>query len=95
MPVSAVTRKEYDKLKHTRSPHAETAAVEVEWFVADDGAIIGALSFDKGSHDWAFVVLGRDTHGHFRAIDLAHGIKARGEARSQLLAMMERHVATG
>jgi hypothetical protein len=42
--------------------------MEDGWFADNSGAFLGVVCFDKVDNNWAFVVLGRDAHGDFRAV---------------------------
>ena len=95
MGVRSVSRGEFDAYDPVRSENVEEVLEETEWFADDDGIVIGVIAKDKADQDWFIAVLGRDVRGDFRAIDVESCIRNIDEARSQLLAMMEKKLATG
>jgi hypothetical protein len=95
MGIRSVSRSEFDAYGPVRSENIEEIVEEAEWFADDDGIVIGVIALDKADQDWFIAVLGRDVHGGFRAIDVESCIRNVDEARSQLLAMMEKKLATG
>jgi hypothetical protein len=95
MGVRPVSRGEFDAYDPVRAENIDEIVEETEWFADDDGVVIGVIALDRTDQDWLIAVLGRDTHGDFRAIDVESCIRTINEARSQLLAMMEKVLATG
>jgi hypothetical protein len=65
----------------------------VEWFADDAGAVVGAIGYDTRDLDWSFVILGRDIHGTFRALDRDVGLYALQDARRLLVEKMALVVA--
>ena len=62
---------------------------------AAERARVGLISLDHSDNDYARLsVLGRDERGRFRAFDLAHSIETIDAARTQLRAMIEKHVSS-
>ena len=88
-------RREFDAYDPVRAGNIDEIVEETEWFADDDGIVIGVIALDKADQDWLIAVLGRDVHGDFRAIEVESCIMTIDEARSQLLAMMDRALATG
>jgi hypothetical protein len=95
MGIRSISRAEFDGYGPARSPDTTEIVEETEWFADDDGILIGVVALDRSDKDWFIVVLGRDVHGDFRAIDVESCIGEIDDARSQLLAMMEKALATG
>jgi hypothetical protein len=95
MGIRSVSRDEFDAYDPVRAENVDEIVEETEWFADDDGVVIGVIALDKADQDWLIAVLGRDARGDFRAIDVESCITKIDEARSQLLAMMERALATG
>jgi hypothetical protein len=45
----------------------------VEWFADEAGAVVGAIGYDMRIY-WSFMILGRDIHGKFRALNRDVGL---------------------
>jgi hypothetical protein len=57
---------------------------EVEWWSDLDEHVLGAVLLDTTDQDWAWVALGRDEKGLFRAIDLEVSIETQRKASPRL-----------
>ena len=57
---------------------------EEGWFTDESESFLGVIVKDKIDHDWGYVILARDEHFIFRAIDTAHSRPTREVARQQL-----------
>ena len=57
---------------------------EEGWFTDESESFLGVLLSDKIDHDWGYVILARDEHFIFRAIDTAHSMQTREMARQEL-----------
>jgi hypothetical protein len=95
MGIRPVSRGAFDAYDPVRAENIDEIVEETEWFADDDGIVIGVIALDKADQDWLIAVLGRDGHGDFRAINVESCIRTIDEARSQLLAMMEKALSTG
>jgi hypothetical protein len=95
MGIRPVSRLEFDGYRPARAPESEDIFEEKEWFADDGGIVIGLIALDKADKDWFICVLGRDERDTFRAIDVESSIESLDAARVQLIAMMEKSVATG
>ena len=95
MSIRPVSRIEFDSYQPARLPESEEVFEETEWFADDGGVVIGLIALDKVDKDWFIGVLGRDERGTFRAIDVESSIESIDTARVQLIAMMEKVLATG
>jgi len=93
MPIRLISRQDFDRFEPFRAAEAEQLFEEVEWFADEDGVLIGLLARDRADDDWAYVVLGRDQQGRFRAFENEVSFLEREEARHQLISLME-HVLT-
>ena len=90
-----MSRAEFDAYDPARLPESEEVFQETEWFADDGGVVIGLIAIDKADKDWFIGVLGRDERGTFRAIDVESSLQNIDDARIQLIAMMEKALATG
>jgi hypothetical protein len=95
MGIRHLSRIEFDAYDPARLPESEEIFEETEWFADDIGIVIGVIALDRSDRDWFIGVLGRDEHGVFRAIDVESSIETIDDARVQLIAMMEKALATG
>ncbi len=66
--------KEISKIKfdayaaYTRSPEASRISDEIRWYADENEEILGVVLHDLVDNDFAYIVLGRDLCGRFRAI---------------------------
>ena len=95
MGIQSVSRSQFDAYGPVRASNIDDILDETEWFADDDGIVIGVIALDKADKDWLIAVLGRDDRGDFRAIDVESCIENADAARSQLIAMMEKALASG
>src|SRR6478752_2046374 len=95
MSIRPVSRIEFDEYQPARAPESQDIFEEKEWFADDGGIVIGLIAIDKADKDWFIGVLGRDERGTFRAIDVESSLQNIDDARIQLIAMMEKALATG
>ena len=64
------------------------------WFADDTDSVLGVIIRDKIDDDWGYVVLGRDEHFAFRAIDTQAGLRTRDQARRELQTKMAEIVSS-
>ena len=57
---------------------------EEGWFTDESESFLGVLFRDRIDQDWGYVILARDEHFIFRAIDTVHSMQTRETARQQL-----------
>ncbi len=57
---------------------------EAGWFTDETESFLGVVIRDKVDDDWGFVVLARDQHFRFRAIEVESSVRTRDEARRRL-----------
>ncbi len=60
MRVREITRAEFDRLAVERVPLADLLYEEKRWFVADDGAALAVVLFQKIGSAWQWLVLKKD-----------------------------------
>lgn len=75
---------------YTRDPRLVRIVQEFAWFEADDGRVLGVLTWDRFDRDFAWIALGRDERAQFRMIDVDSSLSSADEAREGLFAAMER-----
>ena len=68
---------------------------EIEWFSDPIARVLGVVIYDLADDDFSYVVLGRDEHGLFRAIDLQASIESQEQAGEALREKMEERLSTG
>jgi hypothetical protein len=71
-----------------RTDHAYRAVtaftVAPEHWVERSGVLLGVITLDRADQDHGYVVLGRDEHGQFRAIETASSCPSIEKARAAL-----------
>ena len=95
MSIKIISREEFDRFDPSRADEVEHVFEEVEWFADAHGVVIGVLARDRQDGDWAYVILGRDERGAFRAFENEVSFDERHEAREQLIGIMEHVVSSG
>ena len=90
MAIRPITKEEFDKFKPARGPMVATLVRERVWYVDDAGNIIGTVFVDLPDDEWNFVILGRDEHGRFRAIEVKSDFGTRDNAVSKILEAMSK-----
>lgn len=68
---------------------------EVEWYSDAQERVLGVVLFDLTDKDWAWIVLGRDERGLFRAIAVDASIASREDAHSALQVALAKHATSG
>jgi hypothetical protein len=87
--IRTLSLQEFDKFRSARTAMARRLTAQaVEWFVDDAATVLGAIAYDARDLDWSFVILGRDTHGQFRALDRDIGLYDLDKARRLLVEKM-------
>jgi hypothetical protein len=96
MAIRTLSLQEFDRVRSARTTMAQRLTNRaVEWFTDDKGAVLGAIAYDEHDLDWSFVMLGRDHHGKFRALDRDVGLGDLADARRLLVDKMAEAVALG
>ena len=68
---------------------------EAEWASDPSRRVLGTVVRDRIDDDWPYVVLGRDEHRIFRAIDFKISISTQEDAAEQLHEAMQKSLSTG
>jgi hypothetical protein len=68
---------------------------EVEWWADVQERVIGTVLLDLTDKDWAWIVLGRDERGLFRAIDVGASVVTQEKARLELQEALLKHATSG
>ena len=93
--IAEISRGQFDAYGPARSHLTALIGEERLWFAAESGAVIGVVLFDKSDKDWAYVILGRDEHGRFRAIRNGHSFASEEASQKELLIEMGQLVDSG
>lgn len=93
--IHKLSEKEFDSFRPVRGPLTALVGDEKEWYAARRGNVIGVLVLDRIDKDWSYVILGRDRHGKFRAIDAQVSFETEQQARQRLLTELRRISRTG
>lgn len=73
---------------YARAPMTRVLFEEIEWFSTPGERVLGILVRDNTDHDFGWIILARDEHFRFRAIDVGHSQPTQKAARDQLFASM-------
>lgn len=95
LAINPISRQQFDAFEPARVPIGGVIWEEIEWFADEAGNVIGVLTYDSKDDDWGYAVLGKDNDGAFRAIENDVSIDRQDDARTRLVAEMERVAGTG
>ena len=76
-------------------PDVMGLTTEEGWFTDESESFLGVVVKDKADQDWGYIILARDEHFIFRAIDTAHSRPTREIARVELQLAMAKLVTGG
>src|SRR5712672_1216993 len=94
MAIRTPSLQAFDQFRSARTTMARRLTAQaVEWFADDTGAVLGAIAYDAQDLGWSFVILGRDHHGQFHALDRDIGLDDLASARWLLVKKMARTLA--
>lgn len=82
--VAAISKSEFASTCGFALDSANPILAEEGWFIDEAESFLGVLVRDKIDEDWGYVILARDQHFQFRAIDTAASMTTRDEARGRL-----------
>ncbi len=68
--IKRIDKSEFDKFHPARRPTTIIVSEEIEWYVDESKTLLGVVVWDRSDGDWAYIILGRDEDGKFRAIKL-------------------------
>ena len=95
MAIRALSLQECDRFNSARATVARHTDKAVEWFADDANAVLGAIAYHHFDLEWSFVVVGRDNHGQYRALDRDAGLRDLDYARRRLVEKMALALVTG
>ena len=90
-----ITPSEFNERTNDAYPIADTSDVAIEHWAGKTGALLGVIVLNSIDRDYGYVILGRDQHGRFRAIEVACSHPSIAEARTALLSTMWGILKTG
>lgn len=82
--VGAITKGEFANALGIAVERSNPLLVEDGWFSDETESFLGVVVWDETDQDWGYVILARDEHFRFRAIDTGVSIESRDIARSEL-----------
>ncbi len=82
--IGAITKDEFQAICGFALPPSNPIGEEHGWFSDETNAFLGVVVRDKIDDDWGYVILARDRHFQFRAIEVAASISSRDRARTEL-----------
>jgi ribosomal protein L30 len=87
--VEPLSCRRFDGLAgYARDPITTNFVEELQWFATPGERVIGILVRDYADNDFGWIILGRDEHHRFRAIDVNHSFPTSETAREQLFTRM-------
>jgi hypothetical protein len=93
--MKRLSQARFNALCYSRQPPAAFMSREVEWWSDLDEHVLGAVLLDTTDQDWAWVALGRDEKGLFRAIDLGVSMETQRKASARLRVRLQEYVESG
>ena len=93
--VKRLTAARFNALCYSRLPVASQMSRELEWWADAQERVIGIVLLDLTDDDYAWIVLGRDERGLFRAVDLGVSLETQETARSALQQALAKQAASG
>ena len=84
VPVAAITRSEFEDMCGFAVDDSNPPFTEEGWFMDETGSFLGMVVQHKADQDWGYVILARDEHFQFRAIDTNASKLSRLIARREL-----------
>lgn len=87
--VEPLSPRRFDGLAgYARAPMTRVLFEEIEWFATPGERVLGMLVRDNTDHDFGWIILARDEHFRFRAIEVGHSHPTQETARDQLFRCM-------
>ena len=88
--VAAITKSDFENICGFAVDDSNPILKEDGWFIDETESFLGVVVWHKADQDWGYVILARDEHFQFRAIDSAASMPERALARGELqLAIMK------
>jgi hypothetical protein len=82
--VHAISRDEFRGISGIVTDASHPVCDEQRWFADETESFLGVVVRDKVDGDWGYVVLARDKHFRFRAIETDVSVNTREEARRKM-----------
>jgi hypothetical protein len=90
-----ISSAEFDERTNHAYRPATAFNVALEHWAEKGGVLLGVVVLDRIDHDYGYVVLGRDEHNRFRAIEAACSHSSIEKARAALQATMREIAGSG
>ena len=84
MHVGAITNREFEGLRGFSVDDSNPFFTEDGWFMDETESFLGVVVQHKTDQDWGHIILARDEHFQFRAIETAASKLSRLIARREL-----------
>lgn len=96
MNISEITEEQFDSYNVDKEDSfLSVFATERKWFINSEKNLIGVLLEDKIDKDWAYVILGLESDGFFRAIDVDTSIDSLEKSESRVISSIHSLSQTG
>ena len=93
--VAAIAKSDFENICRFAVDDPNPILTQDGWFIDETESFLGVVLWDKTSQDWGYVILARDEHFQFRAIDAVASMSARDIARRKLQFAIAKLVAEG
>lgn len=87
--IEPISLRRFDGLAgYARAPMTRLLFAEIEWFATPNERVLGIIVHDNTDNDFGWIILARDEHFRFRAIDVGHSHPTQEAARDHLFKLM-------
>ena len=93
MHVAAITKSDFEGVCGFAVHDSNPLLTEEGWVMDETESCLGVVVQDKADQDWGYVILARDEHFQFRAIETASSKSSRLIARRELQFVVSNLVA--
>ncbi len=93
--ISAISKSDFQHFCRFTVDESTSIVTEDGWFSDETESFLGVVLRHKNDNDWGYVILARDEHFQFRAIETAASISARDIARGELQLAMAKLAVGG
>ena len=93
--VTAISKSAFQDMCGIAFGDSNPILMEDGWFIDETEKFLGVVVRDKIDQDWGYIILARDEHFQFRAIESAHSKPTRDTARGDLQLAIAKLVCSG
>ena len=93
--VAAIPKSAFEEICRFAVDDVNPILMQDGWFIDETESFLGVVVWDQTDQDWSYVILARDEHFQFRAIEMVASISERHLAREKLQLAIAKLVAGG